>query len=133
MVSDCAGIGDLYNVTSIRNEVVEVDFETARYWTMIKNFHMVGEDQADWMWDMRRIDEVIVSKINPKDLPDDVEPVRLSEWFKDKVTYYENEAEYNEHFGEQVLVLDRYNKEQRYMEWRIDGEWRRFYLNRLEE
>ena len=132
MVSDCAGIGDLYNVTAIRGEAVEIDFDTARYWTMVKDFRMSGEDTAHYTWDFRSVDDVIVSKINPKDLGD-YEPVRLSEWFKDKVTYYENEDEYNEHFSEQVIVLDRYNKDERYMEWRIDGEWRRFYLNRLEE
>jgi len=129
VVSDCAGIGDLYNVTAIRNEVAEVDFDTARYWTMVKDFEMNGEDNATYKWDMRRIDEVIVSKINPKDLPKDFEPVRLSEWFKERVTFYKNEEEYNKHFYEQLKVLDEYNKEDRYMEWRIDGEWRRFNLN----
>ena len=131
MVSDCAGIGDLYNVTAIREEVVEVDFDTARYWTMVKDFRMSGEDTAHYAWDMRRVDEVIVSKINPKDLPEDFEPVRLSEWFKEHATYYKSEEEANEHFYEQVMVLDRYNHEERYMEWRIDGEWRRFYLNEI--
>jgi len=132
IVADCAGIGDLYNVAAIRGEVVEVDFETARNWTMVKDFRMSGEDTAHYAWDMRRVDDVIVSKIDPKYLPDDIEPVRLSDWFKENVTFYENEDEYNEHFGEQLIVLDRYNKEGRYMDWRIDGEWRRFYLNKLE-
>jgi len=131
MVSDCAGIGDLYNVTAIREEVVEVDFDTARYWTMVKHMNQIGEDTYNFMWDMRRVDEVIVSKINPKDLPEDFEPVRLSEWFKERVTFYKNEEESNEHFYEQVLVLDEYNKKERYMEWRIDGEWRRFDLNEV--
>ena len=129
MVSDCAGIGDLYNVTAIREEVVEVDFDTAISWTMVKHMQQIGEDNYTYMWDMRRIDEVIVSKINPKNLPDDFEPVRLSEWFKERVTFYKNEEAYNKHFGDQVIVLDKYNKEERYMDWRIDGEWRRFDLN----
>ena len=131
LVSDCAGIGDIYNVTAIRDEVVEVDFDTARYWTMVKNFRMSGEDTAHYAWDMRKIDEVIVSKINPKDLPDNFKPVRLSDWFKERVTFYKNEEEYNKHFGEQILVLDKYNHEERYMEWRIDGVWRRFSLNEI--
>ena len=133
MVSDCAGIGDLYNVTAIRNEVVEVDFETARYWTMVKDFRMMGEDQAHWTWDFRKVDNVIVSKIDPEHLPDDLEPVILADWFRDRATYYTSQEEANEHFYDQVLVLNEYNHEERYMKWRIDGEWRRFDLNRLEE
>ena len=131
LVSDCAGIGDLYNVTAIRNEVVEIDFDTARYWTMVKDFRMAGEDTAHYTWDFRRVDDVIVSKIDPELLPDDLEPVVLSEWFKENATYFTSQEEADDHFYKQVMVLNKYDHENRIMSWRIDGEWRDFQLNEI--
>lgn len=131
-VVDCAGRGDLYNVIAIRGEVVEVDFNTAKKWTMVKDIEMIGEDQAKFTWDFRSVDDVIVSKINPDCLSDDFEPVRLDEWFKDRASFYKDEDEYNKHFGDQLMILDEYYHEERYMMWRIDGEWRRFDLNTKE-
>ena len=131
LVVDCAALSDLYNVVAVRNEVVEVDFNTAKKWTMVKNMEMVGEGLYKFTWDFRSVDDVIISKINPDCLPDDFEPVRLDEWFKNRAGFYKNEEEYEKHVGDQLMILDEYHHEERYMMWRIDGEWKRFDLNNL--
>lgn len=90
LVADCAGLWDLYEVTYWRNEAVEVGWRTARRWKMAQ-FREDG-----WYWDHRRIDNVMVSKINPKDLEFTIYniPEDLSEWFKDRAEFYETQEEW---------------------------------------
>ena len=42
------------------------------------------------------------------------------------------DAHYIGAVGDQLMILDEYYHEERYMMWRIDGEWRRFDLNNKE-
>ena len=86
LVVDCARRNDLYGITVHREEVVEVDFNTALKWGM------VTYDKATYNWGVKKwlIRDVIVSRANPDGLCGN-EPVELfKNWFLKNVTYSKN-------------------------------------------
>ena len=90
-IVDCGARNDIYGQVMGRKEVVEIGFRTALKWKMVTNLSGGGEAYS-WGWDQRRIDGVIVSKINPKCLPAKYTPVKLYEWFPPLAEFdrYEN-------------------------------------------
>ena len=79
LVVDCARLSDLYGVVVHRNEVIEVDFDTAVRWGMA----MYGGPGNDGRWTALqwRIQDVKVSKYPPAHA--DREAVNLEQWFLD--------------------------------------------------
>ena len=95
-VVDCGGLLDLYNVVVHREEVAEIGFETAREWGMVTLLENTGEGTYNKAWDMRSwYTDILVSKIDPRYLSDDLEPVVLSDWFKERATFYETQEEFD--------------------------------------
>ena len=127
-VVDCAGVLDLYNVVVRREEVAEVGFQTAVDWTMVKDLEQTGESTWDKKWDMRSwYTEIIVSKINPEYLPDDLEPVVLADWFAERATFYETQEEWDNAYKPLPKTFDQVQS------WRFEpnGEWVVFDLNKI--
>ena len=95
LVVDCAGLMDIYNVIVHRGEVVEVGFKTALRWDMLKNIACDTEGcKGDW--NIRRLDNIIVSKIDPTNLPDKITPVILSDWFEERASYFRSQQEFED-------------------------------------
>lgn len=128
-VVDCGGVLDLYNVVVHRREVAEVGFQTAIDWGMVKNLSQTGESTWDKSWDMRSwYTDIMVSKINPKYLPDDLEPVILSNWFAERATFYETQEEWDNAYKPLGQTNDQVKS------WRFEpnGEWTTFDLNEIQ-
>jgi len=128
-VVDCAGILDLYNVVVRRKEVAEIGFQTAVDWTMIKGLTQTGEWSWDKKWDMRSwYTDVMVSKINPKYLPDDLEPIVLSDWFAERATFYKTQEEWDNAYKPLPKTFNQVQS------WRFEpnGEWVVFDLNEIQ-
>jgi len=124
-VVDCAARYDIYNVIVHRQEVVEVKQATAIAWNMWVNY---GDY---WGWNMRKVENVLVSKINPDCLPDDLEPVVLSEWFKDNVSFWETKEAGMQWEDDNPSGILTKNPEGIPF-WRINGEWVSFPRNSKE-
>jgi hypothetical protein len=128
LVVDCAGYLDQYNVVAHREEVVEVGFETAKAWGMADR-KQLPDGSWETTWYQRRFDNVIVSKINPECLPEDVAPVVLKDWFLERVSFYETYDEYmNEYKNWLPLVTKTYVG---YTSTFYGGEWHDFTNNSL--
>lgn len=129
-VVDCAGYWDQYNVAVNRKESVEVGFKTAVNWGMATfEKDSYGEWQTTWL--QRRVDDVIVSKINPKCLPHNIVPVNSQDWFRENISFYKTYDEYYWHYLGQLQIIDKYYDG--YSMWRVDGEWLKFDLNSLDD
>jgi len=128
-VIDCAARYDIYNVVVNRNEVAEVLFKTAEKWHMIV-VNGCAEGKCSFGWNMRRIENVMISKVNPECLGD-IEPVVLSDWFMDRVQYFETKEEgmqWEQDNPSGVLTKNINGIPQ----WRFDGEWITFPRNTIE-
>jgi len=128
-VVDCAGVLDLYNVVVRRKEVAEVGFQTAVDWGMVKDLNQTGELTWNKFWDMRSwYTDIMVSKIDPKYLPDDLEPIVLADWFAERATFYETQEEWDNAYKPLPKTFDQVQK------WRFEpnGEWVMFDLNEIE-
>ena len=104
LVVDCAGLWDLYEVTYWRNESVEVGWRTAIRWKMAQYY----QDKGGWYWDHRRVDNVMVSKVEPKDLEFTIYNTAedLSEWFKDRADFYETQEEWEDAYHPISKTID---------------------------
>lgn len=125
-VVDCAARYDIYNVVVNRHEVAEIPRDLAIEW----NMWVEGKD-GYWGWNMRKIQNVLISKINPECLPADLQPVKLDEWFKERVTYFETKEEgmqWEEDNPRGILTKNIDGIPQ----WRINGEWIIFPRNSVE-
>ena len=121
-VVDCAGQMDLYNVVVHRQEIVEIGVKTAIKWDMIRDFNPSTEGQRIY-WDMRRWPEdVLISKIDPKYLPEDIIPIRLVEWFKERAVFYETQEEWDNDYKPLFKSINGIPS------WRFEsnGEWKNF-------
>ena len=116
-VVDCAGLLDLYNVVVHRQEVVEVGFKTAVKWGMVKDIHKSGESWGK-TWDHRRVDDVIVSMVDPKNLTI-VHPVKLSDWFSREAVFFRTQAEWDNAYKPLFKSIDGVPS------WRFEpnGQW----------
>jgi hypothetical protein len=113
LVVDCAKRNDLYGIIEFRDQVVEVDFDTAVRWGMAKYINM-----KDNTWEMLtgRLNNVILSKIPPDEI--DNEPIDLSVWFLQNVTYAK-QSEYR-------LQIQNYLPPENGIglpSWKINGKW----------
>jgi len=86
LVVDCAKRTDYYNVSVHNAESVEVGFETAVRWGMSTERYIWNDEWVSY-WLEPRIDDVIVSKTPPNQLPADYESVEYKEWFLDMVEF----------------------------------------------
>lgn len=121
-VVDCAGLLDLYNVVVHRGEVVEIGFQTAIDWDMVKFLEQTGEMSWSKTWDTRKMENIIVSKINPKYLPQSIIPVNLVQWFKERATFYRTQAEWDLDYKPLSSTVDQV------VFWRFkkNGQWMKF-------
>lgn len=87
LVADCSRRNDLYGHIIYRDQVVEVDFETAVRWGIAK--YTTTNDKG-WMALTNRLDGVLVSTVPPEEYDGNI--VDLSVWFLNNVRY----AEYTE-------------------------------------
>jgi hypothetical protein len=129
-VIDCAARYDIYNVVVNRHEVAEILFKTAVKWNMIELGTPNGEGLYSYGWNMRRIENVMISKINP-DCLGDLQPVKLDEWFRDRVQYFETKDEgmqWEDDNPSGTLTKNINGIPQ----WRINGEWITFPRNSME-
>jgi len=102
LVVDCARRNDLYGVAVIRKEAVEVDFNTAVRWGMVKI-------KSDYSWTVKKWKvDVLVSRVDPYCIND--VPVSLVEWIEPRIEY----APYLD------IITTIYEPPST---WRVDGEW----------
>jgi hypothetical protein len=124
MVADCARRNDLYGVIEFRDQVVEVDFDTAVVWGMAR----YGGKQNDGRWSALtgRLDCVLLSKVPPEEYNGQI--VDLSVYFLQSVTYAlpsENRNQIENYlppnttwYGISTGALPR---------WMINGTWNVFH------
>jgi hypothetical protein len=127
LVADCSRRNDLYGHIMFRDQSVEVDFETALRWGMVR----YGGDQNDGRWSAltSRLDGVIVSRDVPAGKDDAV--IDLSLWFPEKISYAkisENHHQIENYVppGYNGMVwqgLGFINPSKSLPMWRINGEW----------
>lgn len=112
LVVDCARRGDMYGVIVSRGEVIEVDFQTAQRWGLVKwgGSSQPGGYVSWWKAKEWLVRDVQVSKIDPSLLSD--EPEIYRDWFLEQI-------EYAARRGPRVRFRPP-------NEWRINGEWHRF-------
>jgi len=122
---DCAARYDIYNVVVHRKEVSEIHTQTAIRWGMRQ------EGTTGWHWVRPKIENVMISKINPGCLPDDLQPVVLADWFAERVQFWESKDEgmqweKDNPRGIITGVMDNI------AQWYINGEWTAFPHNSME-
>jgi hypothetical protein len=85
LVADCSRRNDLYGHIEFRDQVVEVDFDTAVAWGLAR----YGGSQNGGRWSMLtgRLDCVLLSTVPPTQYDGNI--VDLSVWFLQHVTYAE--------------------------------------------
>jgi hypothetical protein len=82
LVTDCSRRNDLYGHIMFRDQVVEVDFNTAVRWGMAK---FTTTNSRGWMAITGRLDGVLVSKNPPEQFDGNI--MDLSTWFPTVVRY----------------------------------------------
>ena len=82
LVADCSRRNDLYGHIMFRDQVVEVDFNTAVRWGMAK---FTTTNSKGWMAITGRMDGVLVSKNPPEEFDGNI--MDLSTWFPTVVKY----------------------------------------------
>lgn len=128
-VVDCAGYDDQYNVVVNNNEAVEIGFKTAQEWGMVAS---IDKTDASWnaVWNSTYMEDVMVSKVNPNCIPDDVEFVNFESWFLEHVEFYQYYEDYQVHVEYNHKPIPHYFETS--SEWFIDGEWVQFEYNSIE-
>ena len=121
LVVDCARRTDFYNVSVHNQEVVEVGFETAVRWGMATEREKVD---GKWMnyWPMKKVENVIVSKIQPNNLDSDYEIVNYKDWFLDMVRFdfFKSDAEATAYYSSVPRMLSKPSEKLNGMPyWRI--------------
>jgi hypothetical protein len=107
LVVDCARRGDLYGVIVSRGEAVEVGFETAERWGLVRGHRYGGYTVLDNGW----YKDVVVSKYPPQ-VAQYFTPVSLSDWFLERVEFY---------FPALEVTMDPKPVYRSPSTWRIDG------------
>jgi len=124
IVADCSRRNDVYAHIEFRDQVVEVDFNTAVRWGMAR----YGGKDNDGRWTALtgRLDGVIVSK-NPPELYDG-NIIDLSTWFLNQVTFAKQSE--NRNALQNYIPPDTYQKElgidnrgNPYPMWLLYGKW----------
>lgn len=102
LVVDCAQRNDLYGIAVVREEAVEIDFNTAIKWGMVEQY-------PDYSWKTLKWNEdVIVSRYPPECIFG--EPVNLKQWIEPRIEYAP--------WVNNLSVI--YNPPST---WRVDGNW----------
>lgn len=83
LVVDCAAWLDQWAVINFNKEIVEVGFETALRWGMVKRYG------RKWQTVSARLDGVEVSKVLPSRLGCYLEPVDYVSWWNERATFAE--------------------------------------------
>jgi hypothetical protein len=117
IVMDCSRRNDLYGQIMFRDQVVEVDFDTAVRWGLAR----YGGQQNNGRWSTLngRLDGVLVSSRDPKDFNGVI--IDLSVWFLQNVRYATA--------SENRYQIQNYEPplsdciEQCLPKWKINGEW----------
>jgi hypothetical protein len=102
LVVDCARRNDLYGISIIRKEAVEVDFNTALRWGMVEQY-------PDFSWGtLKWSEDVIVSRYPPSCIFG--EPISLADWLEPRITFADR-------------LETRTNIYEYPSTWRAGGEW----------
>ena len=128
-VVDCAGYLDQYNVSVHRAEVVEVGFKTAQRWGMATQ-SLQSDGTWKVVWNQRRVDNVIVSKINPNCLPTEIVPIVFKDWFLERVEFYRTDKEYLEQYKYHLPIVTKI--EDGYSQHLVGGEWMKVLNNSID-
>lgn len=83
-VVDCGRRNDIYGIINFRNEVIEVDFQTALSLKMVSNYNIKTSTYTVLKW---KLDNILVSMINPKWDSPEIKPVLLKDWFNKNIVY----------------------------------------------
>lgn len=110
LVADCARRNDLYGISVIRKEAVEVDFNTALRWGMVEQYPDYSWKTLEWS------EDVIVSRYPPSCIFE--ETINLADWIKNKIE-----------FANRLEILTSIYEYP--STWRVGGEWITFNNQRL--
>ena len=123
LVADCTKRGDLYGVIEFRDQVVEIDFDTAVRWGMAK---YISYKDSTWTMLGGRMDGVILSKIPPTEIK--TQPIDLSVWFLQNVNYAsqkENRNQVENYIAPNTnnVAIGVDNSNNPYPLWMINKKW----------
>lgn len=114
IVADCSRRNDLYGHIEFRDQVVEVDFDTAVAWGMAR--YGGTQNQGRWSTLTGRMDCVLLSTVPPDEYDGII--IDLSVWFLDRVEY----ARPSEN-RQQVQNYRPPNPDNPLPAWLINGTW----------
>lgn len=128
MVADSSRRNDIYGHIMFRDQVVEVDFDTAVRWGMAKygGHGNEGLNNAErWTMLEGRLNGVLVSKVPPDQFDGTI--VDLSTWFLQRATYAkatDNRNQVQNYIPPMTNNVDiGVNNTNSYPMWLINGEW----------